>query len=251
MPDTARSTPELGRLIEKLDSIAKLNAEDRAEIARLPIRTRSIAAGADVVSEGDEPHDCCLVVDGLLARYNLVRDGERQIHSFHVPGDLPDRDSLHVRRMDHGIVALSSARVAFISHGALLDLVENRPNIGVALWRDAVVDAAVYRQWLVNVGRRNARQRLAHLVCEMFVKMTAVGLAEKDHFNFPVTQNQLADATGLTAVHVNRTLGELKRQDLIEWRGSVVTIANLPLLEQVGEFDPAYLHLKSSSLPPL
>lgn len=243
-PYSTGPSSDLSRLVEKLSSIARLKPEDRAAINRLPHRSRSVAGGADVVSEGNEARECCLVLEGLFARYNLVRDGQRQIHSFHIPGDLPDRDSLHVRTMDHGIGAMSAGRVAFIPHAAVLEPVENYPNIGVALWRDAVVDGAVYRQWLVNVGRRNAKQRLAHLVCEMFVKMKAVGLAESDHFYFPATQSQLADATGLTAVHVNRTLRELRRDGLVEWKGAVVTIPNLPLLEQFAEFDPSYLHLK-------
>jgi CRP-like cAMP-binding protein len=251
MPASTHPSPDLSRLVDKLDSISRLDANDRVQIEQLPSRTRSIEAGADIIAEGDEVHECCLVLEGLVGRYNMVRDGERQSHSFHVAGDLPDRDSLHVQTMDHSIVALSAARVAFIPHVAVLALIERRPNVAVAFWRDAIVEGAIYRQWLVNVGRRNAKQRLAHLTCEMFVKMDAVGLAEKDHFFFPVMQAQLADATGLTPVHINRTLRALRQAGLLHWKGAIVTIPNLGLLEAFADFDPKYLHLKRPPPEPL
>ena len=247
MPKTFRPSAEHGRLISKLDSIGRLNADDRVAVAGLPLRTRTVDAGDDLVLEGSSPTECLVVLDGLLARYNLVRDGERQIHSFHIPGDLPDRDTLHVGVMDHSICALSSARVAFIPHEAITALLNARPNIAVALWRDSIIDGGIYRQWLTGVGRRSAKQRVAHLICETFVRMGAVGLAENDHFYFPVTQSQLGDALGLTAVHVNRTLQELRQAGLITWKGTVVSVPDVEALQHAGDFDRTYLHLRTST----
>jgi CRP-like cAMP-binding protein len=208
------------------------------------VRTRSMEAGFDLIREGATPTECCFVIDGLLCRYATTGEGGRQIVSFHIPGDLPDRDSLHLAQMDHSVGTLSAARVAFIPHAAVVRLIENFPNLAVAMWRDSVVDGGVYRQWLTSVGRRTSRQRLAHLICETFARMQAVGLADADHFQFPVTQNQLADALGLSAVHINRTLQELRREGLVSWKGPVVTISDQAALRHVGDFDPAYLLLK-------
>jgi CRP-like cAMP-binding protein len=243
----AKATPpsaEHARLITKLESIARLTREDCAAIAALPLRTRSVDAGVDIVAEGERPNECCLVIDGLLCRYSTTGSGDRQIVSFHIAGDLPDRDSLHLAAMDHGVSSVSHARVALIPQAALLQLIEACPNVALALWRDTVTDGGIYRQWLTSVGRRTARQRLAHLVCETYTRMEAVGLADGDHFAFPVTQSQLGDALGLSAVHVNRTLQELRHEGLLSWKGPVVMLIDHPGLRAAGDFDPGYLRLK-------
>jgi len=249
MPMPPRPSAEHGRLISKLDSMSRLNERERHAVAALPIRTRSVGAGQDLVLEGVAPSECCFVVDGLVCRYAITGEGGRQIVSFHIPGDLPDRDSLHLSVMDHTICAVSSARIAFIPHAAVVRLVESCPNVGIALWRDSVVDGGIYRQWLTSVGRRTAKQRLAHLICETFARMEAVGLADTDHFHFPVTQVQLGDALGLTAVHVNRMLQELRRDGLVSWNAPVVSISDHVALRRAGDFDAAYLQLKPFSPP--
>jgi len=238
---------EHARLILKLSSIAPLLQADTDALAGLPLRTRSLRAGEDIVLQGDSPTECCFVIDGLICRYILTSGGGTQIVSFHIPGDLPDRDSLHLPHLDHSIAAISQARVAFIPHEALQDLATRFPNIAVALWRDAVIDAGVFRQWLASLGRRNAKQRVAHLICEVFSRMADLGLADGDHFRFPVTQSQLGDALGLSSVHINRTLQELRAEKLIVWNGPVVTIPSLEDLSEAGEFDPSYLRLKPLS----
>jgi len=243
MSKTAPS-PEHARLIVKLESLARLDAADRQGLADLPIRTRSVEAGVDVAAHGDIPTECAFVIDGLLCRYALTGGGGRQIVSFHIPGDLPDRDSLHLTALDHSIGALSASRVAFIPHAALYRLVKNSPNIALALWRDAVVEGGVYRQWLTSIGRRTARQRLAHVICETLTRMEAVGQVDNDQFHFPATQLQLGDALGLSSVHVNRTLQELRTDGLLTWKGTVVTILDRARLREAGDFDPGYLCLK-------
>ena len=244
---TPPPSAEHGRLISKLASIAELDDADRQAISGLPLRTRSVEAGVDLIAEGAAPTECCFVVEGLVSRYSITANGARQIVSFHIAGDLPDRDSIHLFRLDHTIASISPARVAFIPHADLARAFDKRPRISVALWRDAVVDGGVYRQWLTSVGRRTAKQRIAHLVCEVFARMRAVGLADDDHFSFPVTQVHLGDALGLSAVHINRTLQELRQDGVIAWRGTVVTIPDWDALAAAGDFDPSYLKLRTAA----
>lgn len=237
-------TAEHARLIHKLRSISKLDEDDLLALGQLPMRTRSVEAGVDLIKQGDVPTECCFVIDGLVCRYAMTATGGRQIVAFHIPGDLPDRDSLHLSLLDHSIGAVSAARVAFIPHVAVARIVRERPNIAIAFWRDSVIDGGVFRQWLTSVGRRTAKQRVAHLICEMFCRMEGLGLADGDHFSFPVTQGQLGDALGLSSVHINRTVQELRTDGLISWKGSVVTIHDREKLEHSADFDPAYLQLK-------
>jgi CRP-like cAMP-binding protein len=246
---TPKPSPEHNRLIRKLESVSTLDAADHSALAGLPLRTQSVQAGVDVIPQGSKPTECCFVIDGWMSRYTIAGDGGRQIVSFHIAGDLPDRDSLHLPHLDHAIGSISAATIAFIPHTALTPLIRRRPNIAVALWRDAVVDAGVFRQWLTSVGRRTARQRVAHLICEMFTRMQGLGLTEGDHFAFPVTQAQLGDALGLSSVHVNRTLQALRTEGLISWKASVLTIHQHDALCTVAEFDPAYLALKPMPAP--
>jgi len=243
MSSSGAISSEHGRLIRKFVSISRLDAGDQQALASLPLRTRSVEAGVDVIPQGSVPTECCFVIEGLMCRYSMTSSGRRQIVSFHIAGDLPDRDSLHLPRLDHSVGSVSAGRLAFIPHAAITPLLEKHPNIAVALWRDAVVDAGVFRQWLTSLGRRSARQRVAHLLCEMFTRMEALGLADVDHFAFPVTQAQLGDALGLSSVHVNRTLQELRTSRLITWKGSVVTIDDGPGLRRIADFDPSYLEL--------
>lgn len=244
MTDAPQSSSEHGRLIRKLESLTRLEACEREALARLPIRTRSVEAGVDVIEQGSVPTECCFVIQGLLCRYAITAAGGRQIVAFHIAGDLPDRDSLHIAHLDHSVGSISAARVAFIPHAAIGPLVDKHPMIAVAMWRDAVVEAGVFRQWLTSVGRRTAKQRIAHLICEMFIRMERLGLADGDHFSFPVTQTQIGDALGLSAVHVNRTLQDLRAEGLISWKSSIVTVHDDDELRAVGDFDPAYLELK-------
>jgi CRP-like cAMP-binding protein len=230
-------SPEHGRLVTKLESISRLDASERAAIAALPLRTRTVEAGTDIIAQGSSPHECCFAIEGLLCRYGLTGGGGRQIVSFHVSGDMLDRDALHMSNLDHSVSSLSAARVAYVPHPDIVRLAEAMPNIGLAFWRDAVVDSGIYRQWLISIGRRNAKQRLAHLICETFTRMEAVGLAEADHFHFPVTQVQLGDALGLSAIHVNRSLQELRQDALVAWKGRVVTILNAAELREAADFD--------------
>jgi CRP-like cAMP-binding protein len=235
--------PHTAALIRKLESIAPLAPEEKAAVLRLPLRLHSIAADQDIVREGDTPSECCLIVEGFACRYNLTDEGRRQIHSFHISGDIPDLQSLHIDVMDHSLGTLVPSQLAFIQHDGVRALVHSHPRLGDLFWRDTLIDAAMFRQWMVGLGRRSAHGRIAHLLCELLVRLRAVELADDHAFNLPVTQAELGDALGLSTVHVNRVLQDLRSENLLTLHGGVVKVLGWERLKQRGEFDPAYLHL--------
>ncbi len=232
------------RLIRKLESIGDLSDEEKRAITSLPLQVREIRRGEDVVREGDVPSECCLLIDGFMFRYKVLPDGVRQVLALHTPGDIPDLQSFHLKKMDHSVAALVHSKAGFIAHGALDKLVREFPSIGVLLWRDTLIDAAIFREWIVNVGQRSALGGLAHLLCEVFVRLRAVGLVTDHTCELPLTQSELADALGVSAVHVNRTLQELRGEGLIEFQSRHLTILDWPRLKAAAMFDPAYLHLR-------
>jgi CRP-like cAMP-binding protein len=231
-------------LIRKLESIVTLTDEQRQAVLSLPVRTRNLAARQDIVRDGDKPSHCCLILDGWACRYKLLGDGRRQILSFHIPGDVPDLQSLHIPTMDHGLATVTKATVAFIPHDSLRELTLRHPSIGALLWRDTLIDAGIFRAWMVGMGRRSAFEQVAHLFCEMYLKLQAVGLAEHYRCPLPLTQIDLADALGLTNVHVNRVLKEMRGRTLITLDGQTLVIEAWDELLRVAEFDPTYLHLE-------
>ena len=238
------SSQARGQLVRKLQSIYTLQADDIAALADLPLRFKDIEENADLVQEGDQPSECCLLVDGFVCRYKILGEGQRQIFSFHIPGDIPDLQSLHIGTMDHSLGALTPCRVAYIPHSAMDRLLRSQPNLAAAFWRDTLIDAAVFREWLAGVGRRSAYQRIAHLICEVFTRLRSVGLAEGWEFALPITQGEIADALGLTPVHVNRVLQQLRAEGLIATRGARWSVRDWDLLQEAGDFDAAYLHLR-------
>ena len=235
--------PHTAALIRKLESIAPLAPEEKAALQRLPLRLKTVAADQDIVREGDTPSECCLIVEGFACRYNMTAEGKRQILSFHISGDIPDLQSLHLSVMDHSLGTLIPCKLAFIQHDDLRSFMRNHPRLGDLFWRDTLIDAAVFRQWVVNVGRRQGPTRMAHLLCELLVRLRAVELVEDHIFDLPVTQAELADALGITNVHVNRVLQDLRGSGLIALRGKTLKVLDWEGLKMAGEFDPTYLHL--------
>lgn len=229
-------------LVRKLRINTELDDADVAIIERLPFTREQLAPNSVIAREGDRPSRCCLVVDGFLFRAKTTDDGKRQILSFHVPGDIPDLQSLHLHVSDHDLVALNEATVGFIPHEALHALTRERPRITAALWRETLVDAAMFRDWIVNVGRRPAPKRMAHLLAELARRLEAVGLMKDDQAFLPLTQVHLADALGLTSVHVNRVLQELRKGGVVDLKDRVLRFSDAERLEQMGGFDPLYLH---------
>ncbi len=231
-------------LLRKLESIATLTAEERAAVANLPATIKIFAANEDIVREGDRPSVVALVVEGFVCRYVLVPSGKRQIMSFHIPGDIPDLHSLFIDVMDHSLAALVPTKMALIPHDVMCRLIDGNPRIAHRLWRETLIDAAIFRKWIVGIGRRSAYARIAHMFCEFVTRMKAVGLADGDTCKLPFTQAMIGDALGLSTVHVNRTLQELRSKNLIKLSGGSLTVRDWQGLQQAGEFDPAYLQVK-------
>jgi CRP-like cAMP-binding protein len=227
----------------KLDAFAKLSTDDRAALAKISQNVRFIDPRRDLISEGDKPRYVHLVLDGWGARYKSLPDGKRQIVSIFVPGDFCDVNVYILRQVDHSIGAITRLKVALITPEEMNALTEGRPRITQALWWHELVSTAIQREWTLNLGQRTAYERLGHLLVELYVRLRSVGRARDGRCDFPLTQNDLADATGLTAVHVNRTLQELRRDSLIELERKQLHILQLERLMDVSMFNPNYLHL--------
>ena len=242
------SDKEHGRLIRKLEAIVDLSESESQAILELPITVKNLGPDEDFVLDGDRPSDCCLLVEGFACRNKILVDGRRQIMSFHIPGDIPDLQSLHLKVMDHSISTLMPSTVGFIPHDALREFTHRHPRMGDVLWRDTLIDAAVFREWMIGIGRRSAYTRIAHLFCELVVRMRAVGLADGNSVEIPMTQAELGDALGLSTVHVNRVLQERRGDGLITLRGRYLGVEDWPGLKQAGEFDVTYLHLSGKAL---
>jgi len=236
--------PPQNLMIRKLDSIFPLSDEERRALRDVPVQVQMVKADQDIVRIGDRPSQCCLLVEGYTCVYKLTAEGKRQIMALHVPGDMPDLQSLHLRVMDISIATMSACTVGFIQHEDLRRVCERYSRITAAFWRETLVDASIFREWLLNIGRREAYTRVAHLLCEFQVKLKAVGLAKDGTFDLPITQVELADAIGVSAVHVNRVLQELRSAGLILSKGTQITIPDWERLKDVAGFDPLYLHLE-------
>lgn len=230
-------------LVRRLRSIATLTAEDVEIVTALPMVIRSYEADRDIVRQGDRPSQSCLILEGTLATFKITGPGRRQIMSFHIPGDVPDLHSLHIDVLDSGIGTLTRSTLGFIQHDVLRDLCRRLPHIGDALWRMTLIDGAILREWIVNIGQRDAGTRLAHLLCEMFLRLQVVGLTVETSCEWPITQQELADATGISVVHVNRCLQELRSERLLILAQRRLTVLDWPALQRVGDFDSTYLHL--------
>lgn len=230
-------------LVRRLNAITTLSQEEQQLIAALPAVPLHLRAGHDVAAEGEKPDRCALVVNGWLCRYKMTGEGRRQILSFHIAGDIPDAQSLLLKTMDHSLAAITDARIAYIRHETLRQICVSHPRIGQALWRDTLIDAATYREWMLGMGRRPALQHLAHFFCEIFIRHDAIGATFDGRCDLPISQNELADALGMSLVHLNRTLLEIRKTDLVDWSRGRLTIYNLKRLEEISEFDPTYLHL--------
>lgn len=229
-------------LTHKLSLRAKLSARDTQLLNAAPYQLRDVAADQDLAREGDHPTVCILLLEGFVARYRTLADGRRQILSFHIAGDFIDLQSFALSRLDHSIGTLTSSRIAVFSHSSIAELIAE-PTLARIFWHETLVDAAVFREWIVNVGRRSAYQRVAHVLCELVTRMEAVGLAHDGICDLPLTQSELADATGLSTVHVNRVLQELRRENLITLRSRTFSAINWTGLKLAAEFDDTYLQL--------
>ncbi|MCJ2042540.1 helix-turn-helix domain-containing protein [Methylobacterium sp. J-059] len=230
-------------LVRKLEGFVSLSEADKALLERISASSRVVPSQTNLVREGEAPKGVFLILEGMACRHKVRANGTRQIMAYLVPGDLCDLDVALLDTMDHSITALSTSKVVCIPPKVIAKVMENHPQLARALRMSTLVDEATLREWLVNVGCRSARERVAHLFCELQVRMRAVSLADGDSYDMPVTQAALADTTGMSVVHLNRTLQELRREGLIELQQRRMTILDLPRLRALAEFKPNYLHL--------
>lgn len=231
-------------LTRKLERFVRMSAQDREALHHLfADDPRRFGAREDIVHEGRAPRGLHLMLSGWACRYKQLEDGRRQIVAFFLPGDLCDLHIHLLREMDHSLGTLTPATLAEVPHAAMEEIMRRHPRIARALQWEMLVSIAVQREWTVNLGQRSALERVAHLLCELFLRLRAVGLTEAGRCELPLTQGDLADATGLSAVHVNRTLQELRSDGLIVLKDRVLAIPNLPALMAAALFNPSYLHL--------
>ena len=233
----------LSRILKKFERRAPLQVADRSAFLNLPFRVRTIDHHQYIVREGDLTSECCLVLDGFVYRQKTTADGARQILSIHMAGDLVDLEAALLRRADHNIQALTRCDIAMVPTSAIQTLFRERPLLAEAMWVDTLIDAAIFREWLLNVGQRDARARIAHLLCEFAKRLELAGLGSEEGYEFPMTQEQLADATGLTPVHINRTLKGLEAEKLIARTRRTIRISDWERLRNVAGFSELYLHL--------
>ncbi len=229
-------------LIQKLEQFAKLSDEDKQVLEDAAREVKVIGPRQDIITEDDKPDNVHLILDGWAARYKVLPNGDRSIMAYLIPGDLCDIHITLLDQMDHSIGALSTCRVAFIPRERMDEIMRREWQLGRALWWATLVDEAILREWLVNVAQRPADKRLAHLICEMLLRSKAVGLSDDDGFDLPLTQEELADTMGLSTVHVNRTLQDLRGNGLITSKGKRMIVNDVDRLFAFAEFNPKYLH---------
>ncbi len=230
-------------LLSRLEAFTRLSPDDKAALAKLSKVSRVIAPRRDLIREGEEPKYVHLMVDGWACRYKTLPDGRRQVVAFFVPGDFCDLNVYILKQMDHSIGAITRLAVSDISPEDMNRLTTNHPRITQGLWWESLVQHAIQREWTLNLGQRTAYERIAHLFVELYLRLRVVGLTRNGSCDFPLTQVDIADATGLTPVHVNRTLQELRRDELIVLERKQLEIPNLKRLTEVAMFNPNYLHL--------
>ena len=234
----------IAEFLRRLLLRSPLSAEEQRAVLNLSGQRCVIDSCRDIVTPGQTVDHACLVVTGLAGRFDLDAEGHRQITAFHLPGDMCDLHSVPAPQPGWGICALVPMTILRIPHAELRALVSRYNALALALWRDSVVDASILAKWLAIFAHKSAQARLAHLLCEMGIRMETVGLGSKTHFQFEATQEQLADTVGLTTVHMNRTLQALRKDGLVECVERVIDIPDWPRLAEIANFDPAYLLLE-------
>ena len=239
--------PALTALLLNLGQHDTVTEQEARLLSEAITKDAQFATGSDIVALGSRPTHSSLLVDGFAARYKMLSDGGRQITALHVAGDFVDLHAFLLKTMDHGIVALSPCHVAFAEHSDLKRISEIAPHLTRLLWLDTLVDGSIHREWIVAMGRRSKKSHLAHLICELYVRLRGVQRATDWSFHFPLSQAAMADVLGLSVVHMNRVIQSLRREGLISWTHHTISILDWVRLQEVAEFDPTYL---SMSLEP-
>jgi CRP-like cAMP-binding protein len=231
-------------LLMKLRQTVPLTPEEEGAIQRALGRFRVIPSRQEMACEGERPTSATVLLDGLMCRYVAMTDGRRQILSFVLPGDFCDLSAFAEGWMDHAVSTLTTCTVASVEYAALERLMASSRSVSFALWRDTLREAAIHRAWLSNLGRRSAYERVAHLFCEIAVRLESVGMKRKSGYDFTATQVDIGDALGLSAVYVNRMLQQLRYEKLITYRGNTFAIHDWGRLAEIANFNPAYLRLE-------
>ncbi len=236
-------THALAPMVHKLSLWCTLDPKDIGDILDLPHQLRHLDAGQYLVWDGDKPQHCCLLLSGFAYRHKHAGNGGRQIVSIHMKGDLVDLQNSLLGVADHNVQMLAAGEVALIPVNAIRQLALDNPTVGMAMWYETLVEGSIFREWVLNVGRRDARTRIGHLLCEFALRLEVADLGRQTSYELPITQEQLADAVALTPVHVNRTLMKLEQEGLITRTKRMITIVDWKELVKVADFEPRYLHL--------
>lgn len=231
------------RLIARFEKRAPLSDKARSDLLNLPFVAKVYPKHAYLVREGERAKSAKLIVDGLAYRHKITAEGARQIISLHIAGDFVDLEGSLLKLADHNVQVLETCTVAEVPRSDLIELIDKHGALAHAMWIDTLIDASVYREWVVNVGRREAKVAMAHLLCEFGTRLEFAGLADGGHYQLPMTQDQLADCLGITPVHINRVLKELAKDGLIVRRERFVEVPDGAKLSKVAGFNELYLHL--------
>ena len=227
-------------LLRRIELRDRVSDEERAVIAAAIGPARDVGPNEDIIREGDRPSESTLILEGYTSR-QVLTEGGRQITAIHIPGDFVDLHSFLIKTMDHSITTLTACRIAGVRHSTLREITEQYPHLARLLWLLTVIDAAIHRRWITAMGRQYALGQTAHLLCEMYVRQKETLQTTNATFRMPLTQAKLADALGLSAVHTNRIIRELKEGGFVEWQGDRVTVRDWEGLKELAEFDPTYL----------
>lgn len=240
----ADRTSCVAALVMKLRARDDVDEQEARALADSVSEVREFGPGKVIVRSGTRLEVSLLLTSGIVSRYKDLSGGERQIQELHVTGDFVDLHGFLLKELDHNVAAVSACRMAVVPHERLKRITEEYPHLTRMLWFSTVLDAAIQRETILSIGRRSAVSRIAHLLCELAVRLRTVGASDGRRFALPMTQLDVADATGLTSVHVNRMLKQLRDQQLLTFRGGEVVIGDWDRLAKVAEFDTAYLHLQ-------
>jgi CRP-like cAMP-binding protein len=231
-------------MVRKLEYHGKLSSDDRAALLALPFTVKSFERHQFIVRDREIATHSCVLLSGFAIRSKIVVGGNRQILSIHIKGEMVDLQNSLLKVADHNVQMLTSGKGAMIPREEVARIAFERPAIGRAMWLDSLIDASIFREWIANVGRRDARTRISHLLCEFALRLKVAGMGAETGYELPITQEQLGDATGLTSVHVNRTIRGLERDGLIERaHPRSIRIGDWRNLADTGDFDSNYLHL--------
>lgn len=229
--------------LQNVERFGPITEEERQAIQGAAERRSWVAARADLAPQGEATSESTLILSGFAYRAKHLSDGRRQITAVHIPGDFCDLHSFLLKKMDDGLTAFTACEVAIFPHANLREITRKFPYLTRVLWATTLIDGAVQREWMLGLGRLSAQERVAHLICELFVRLRAVGMTEEAGYTLPITQQELGDIFGISAVHVNRTLQVLRSEGLIELDGRRMTILDWDGLRTLAHFNSDYLHM--------